>query len=107
MWTPLTAKVLGERVRARRLDLRLSRRALGERAGLSENQIYLIEAGRGSNVEPSGMSNPKASSIFAIAEALWMDPADLLIALTRPGGASMEQAFVAERTQEIESLREY
>src|SRR5262249_47732219 len=56
----LLARV-GSRIRSRRRDLGLSRKELGERAGLSERFLTLVEAGSG---------NPSLRSLAEIAGAL-------------------------------------
>jgi XRE family aerobic/anaerobic benzoate catabolism transcriptional regulator len=64
----LLARV-GSRVRARRRELGLSRKELGERAGLSERFLTMVEGGQG---------NPSLRSLVEIAEALGTTPVALI-----------------------------
>ena len=77
-WSPEHAKRLGETIRTERLKLNLSQEKLAQRAQITKNQVQLLEAGRGHTrlVEPT--SNPKLSTLYGLAEALKVDPKDLL-----------------------------
>lgn len=66
------ARELGERVRDRRVALRLSQEDLGERAGLHRTYIGHIERGE---------VNPSLLNICKVAGALEVDVADLTRAL--------------------------
>lgn len=65
---------LGERVRARRLDLGLSQEKLAERARLHRNYIGGIEQGR---------RNVAVVNLVRLAVALELDPGELLAKLDR------------------------
>lgn len=77
-WSPEYAKRLGETIRRKRLRLDLSQEKLAQRARITKNQVQLLEAGRGHTklVEPA--SNPKLSTLYGLADALQVDPKDLL-----------------------------
>jgi XRE family aerobic/anaerobic benzoate catabolism transcriptional regulator len=91
----LLARV-GSRVRTRRRELGWSRKELGERAGLSERFLTMVEAGQG---------NPSLRSLVEIAEALGTTPVALIeapnevLALLglRGAGKSTVGRAVAER----------
>jgi transcriptional regulator with XRE-family HTH domain len=61
-----------------RLSLDLSQEKLAQQAHITKNQVQLLEAGRGHTklVEPT--SNPKLSTLYGLADALGIDPRDLL-----------------------------
>jgi transcriptional regulator with XRE-family HTH domain len=63
------ARVLGERVRARRHELRLSQEGLAEHSALHWSFIGRIERGQ---------ANLTLHNIVRLAEVLDMDPGDLL-----------------------------
>ncbi|TDK23512.1 XRE family transcriptional regulator [Arthrobacter crusticola] len=77
-WTKQHALQLGLRIRELRLLNGLTQETLAYRAGITKNQIQLIEAGRGSPGDPLPGSNPKASTLVGIAEVLSVKPGDLL-----------------------------
>lgn len=63
----------GRRVRARRMALGLSQEELAERAGLHRTYISSLEQGR---------RNVAVHNVVRLAEALDLDPADLVAGLT-------------------------
>lgn len=66
-------QVFGQRVRARRLELRLSQEELAARADLHRTYISSLEQGR---------RNVAIHNIVRLAEALEVDPAALVEGLT-------------------------
>jgi len=79
-WDVETARAFGERVRVLRHSARLSQEALAYRAGITKNQVQLIEAGRGSARESGPISNPRMKTLFGLASALGVTPSELLAA---------------------------
>lgn len=77
-WDVEAARAFGERVRTLRHSARLSQEALAYRAGITKNQVQLIEAGRGSARENGPISNPRMKTLFGLAAALGVAPAELL-----------------------------
>lgn len=71
--THLALREFGRRVRERRLELALSQEELAERADLHRTYISSLEQGR---------RNVAIRNIIRLAEALDIDPADLLRGLT-------------------------
>lgn len=63
LWT------LGARVRARRIELRLSQERLGQRIGKLGNEIGKIERGE---------KDTAVSTVVRLAEALGLDPGELV-----------------------------
>lgn len=73
------AQRLGAALRKLRHDQGLSQERLAFTAGLTKNQVQLIEAGRGSGRrESSGPSNPRLSTLIGLADALGLTASDLL-----------------------------
>lgn len=64
---------IGEQIRKRRLDLKLSQRELGSQLGVSQQQIAQYE---------NGKRLPKITTLLKIAGALCMDSSPLLEAYT-------------------------
>jgi len=77
-WDVDAARAFGERVRALRRSAGLSQEALAYRAGITKNQVQLIEAGRGSARESGPISNPRMKTLFGLASALDVAPSELL-----------------------------
>ncbi len=77
-WDRDAARALGEEIRALRRAAHLSQEALAYRAGITKNQVQLIEAGRGSARESGPISNPRMKTLFGLAEALEIEPSELL-----------------------------
>lgn len=73
------AQRLGAVLRQLRQDKGLSQERMAFTAGLTKNQIQLIEAGRGSGRrDSSGPSNPRLSTLVGLADVLGMKASDLL-----------------------------
>ncbi|MCL2781635.1 MAG: helix-turn-helix domain-containing protein [Actinomycetia bacterium] len=78
-WDEVTAKRFGRALRRLREDRCLSQEALAFRAGITKNQVQLIEAGRSSGrVDAPGCSNPRMSTLAGLADVLSMPVSDLL-----------------------------
>lgn len=79
MWSEQQAKRLGEVIRRLRGERGLSQEALAYRAGITKNQLQLIEAGRSSgSKEASGPSNPRMSTLGGVASVLEISVSELL-----------------------------
>ncbi|MFD1210733.1 helix-turn-helix domain-containing protein [Arthrobacter sp. GCM10027362] len=77
-WTKQHSLQLGLRIRELRRLNGLTQESLAHRAGITKNQMQLIEAGRGSPGDPLPGSNPRTSTLVGIAEVLSVRPGDLL-----------------------------
>lgn len=77
-WDRDAARAFGERVRVLRKSAGLSQEGLAYRAGITKNQVQLIEAGRGSGTESGPISNPRMKTLFGLASALGVAASDLL-----------------------------
>jgi len=77
-WDETTARAFGDRVRSPRQEAGLSQESLAYRAGITKNQVQLIEAGRGSARESDLPSNPRMRTVFGLADALGVSPGGLL-----------------------------
>lgn len=79
MWDEIMAKRLGERIRALRTAQGLSQETLAQRAGITKNQVQLLEAGRSTGREGQvGPSNPKLSTLVGLAFVFDMSVAEVL-----------------------------
>ena len=78
MWDEAMAKRLGDRIRAHRTERGLSQESLACRAGITKNQVQLIEAGRSAARESTGPSNPKLGTLVGIAQVFEMSVAEFL-----------------------------
>ena len=81
-WDVDTARAFGGRVRDLRRAAELSQEGLAYRAGITKNQVQLIEAGRGSARETGPISNPRMKTVFGLADALGVTASDLLADLS-------------------------
>jgi len=78
-WSEADAKRFGAVLRGLRVERGLSQEALAFRAGVTKNQIQLIEAGRSSGrKEATGPSNPRLSTLVGLAEVMEMSVSALL-----------------------------
>lgn len=77
-WDEAASRRFGETVRALRTERGLSQEALAWRAGITKNQVQLIEAGRGSARDRVTPSNPRMTTVSGIASALQVPVTDLL-----------------------------
>lgn len=70
-WDAGKAKRLGATLRALRENAGLSQEGLAFQAGITKNQLQLIEQGRGSGRrDESGPSNPRMSTLVGLTEVL-------------------------------------
>ena len=78
-WDEAAAKKLGVELRRLRQERDLSQETLAFRAGVTKNQVQLIESGRASGRRDSrGPSNPRMSTLIGLAEVLSMSVSDML-----------------------------
>ncbi|MFT0846604.1 helix-turn-helix transcriptional regulator [Actinomycetaceae bacterium L2_0104] len=80
-WDAGTAREFGDNIRTLRRAANLSQEALAHLAGITKNQVQLIEAGRGTGRENGPISNPRMKTLFGLASALETSPAALLARL--------------------------
>ena len=81
LWTENEASRLGTTVRTFRESRELTQEALAFKAGITKNQLQLIEAGRSSGRrDSSGPSNPRLSTLFGLANVLGISIAELMTA---------------------------
>lgn len=78
VWNKSRSRAFGERVRQLRLAAGMSQESLAHEAGISKNQMQLIEAGRGSTSEAGPPSNPRMTTLYGLAAALDVPPQELL-----------------------------
>lgn len=78
LWNRQRARALRETIRAHRVERGLSQEALAHNAGVTKNQVQLIEAGRNTTSELGPESNPTLRTLYGLADALKMSPRDLL-----------------------------
>lgn len=79
MWNDEKAAQLGATLRRLRNDRGLSQESLANRAGITKNQLQLIEAGRATGrKEAAGPSNPRMDTLFGLAEVLEVTVAKLM-----------------------------
>jgi transcriptional regulator with XRE-family HTH domain len=78
-WDETGAKRLGQTLRSLRTDRKLSQESLAFQAGITKNQLQLLEAGRASGrKDESGPSNPRMSTLSGLASVLDVKVADLM-----------------------------
>lgn len=78
-WDDASAKRLGDALRLLRTDKGLTQEALAYQAGITKNQVQLIESGRSSGrKEATGPSNPRISTLAGLAGVLEVRVSELL-----------------------------
>ena len=78
-WDEATAKRFGVALRRLREERDLSQESLAFRAGVTKNQVQLIESGRASGrKDSSGPSNPRLSTLAGLADVLDLTMSQLL-----------------------------
>ena len=78
-WDAVSARRLGETIRRLRLDRGLSQESLAFQAGITKNQVQLLEYGRASGrADDDGCSNPHLATLIGLAGVLGITAADLL-----------------------------
>lgn len=79
MWNEQKAEQLGAALRRLRNDSGLSQEALAYQAGITKNQLQLIEAGRSTGrKEGAGPSNPRMATLIGISGVLGISVAQLM-----------------------------
>lgn len=78
LWNEEMARAFGEQVRALRRAAGLSQEELARRVGITKNQVQLIEAGRQAGRDTGRPSNPRASTLCGLANALDLPASELL-----------------------------
>ncbi len=78
-WDEASATRLGIALRKLRQERGLTQESLAFRAGVTKNQVQLIEAGRSSGRRDAvGPSNPRLKTLSGIADVLGLQVSDLL-----------------------------
>lgn len=78
-WDESTAVRLGVTVRSLREERGLSQESLAFQAGVTKNQLQLIEAGRSSGRrDAQGPANPRMKTLFGLATVLEISSSELL-----------------------------
>lgn len=71
MWDEAKAEQLGTTLRRLRTERGLSQESLAYQAGITKNQLQLIEAGRASGRrDAAGPSNPRMATLSGLAQVL-------------------------------------
>lgn len=79
MWDDKKAKKLGAVLQQLRHSSGLSQESLAYQAGITKNQLQLIEAGRSTGrKEGAGPSNPRMATLTGLAEILGVSVAHLM-----------------------------
>lgn len=79
MWNDEQAEQLGATLRRLRNENGLSQEALAYQAGITKNQLQLIEAGRSTGrKDGAGPSNPRMATLVGLAETLGVKVSALL-----------------------------
>lgn len=79
MWDEETAKRLGLTLRKLRAEKGVSQESLAHEAGITKNQLNLIEAGRSVGLKDGpGPSNPRMATLAGLADAYGMTMSQLL-----------------------------
>jgi transcriptional regulator with XRE-family HTH domain len=81
VWDEERASRLGSTLRQLRNARGLSQESLAYQAGITKNQLQLIESGRASGrKEGSGPSNPRMATLDGVASVLGMSVSEVLAA---------------------------
>lgn len=79
MWDEESASRLGATLRQLRNARGLSQEALAYQAGITKNQLQLIESGRASGrKDESGPSNPRMATLSGLAGVLGISVAEII-----------------------------
>lgn len=79
VWDEKSAGRLGGTLRRMRTVQGLSQETLAYRAGITKNQLQLIESGRASGrKDEAGPSNPRMATLCGLAEVLGVTVAEIL-----------------------------
>lgn len=80
MWDEVKAKRLGETLRTLRGKSGLSQESLAHAAGITKNQLQLLEAGRSTGRKDGvGPSNPRMTTLSGLAEVFGTSVSKILI----------------------------
>jgi transcriptional regulator with XRE-family HTH domain len=80
MWNEAKSKQLGVTLRRLRNATGLSQESLAHQAGITKNQLQLLEAGRSSGrKDETGPSNPTMSTLEGLAGVLGVPVSQILI----------------------------
>lgn len=80
MWDDERARQLGAALKRLRHANGLSQESLAYQAGITKNQLQLIEAGRSTGRKgEAGPSNPRMSTIVGLSHVLGVSVADLMV----------------------------
>ena len=79
-WTQKQATEFAHTLRRLREDRGMTQEALAYASGLTKSAIQMLEAGRSSSRDANGTrpSNPRLSTVYALARALQASPEQLL-----------------------------
>lgn len=79
VWDQASARRLGAVIRERRTAAKLSQESLAHQAGITKNQLQLLEAGRATGrADASGPSNPRLTTLVGLAVVLRVSVSELL-----------------------------
>ncbi len=79
MWDTGGSRRLGATVKRIRTERGLSQETLAYRAGITKNQLQLIEGGRSSGRrDDQGHSNPRLATLVGLADVLGMTVSELM-----------------------------
>ncbi len=78
VWEREKAQRFGDAVRRLRKEAGLTQEALAQQVGMTKNHIQLLEAGRASSRADGPPSNPRMTTVHALADVLQVRPEDLL-----------------------------
>jgi len=78
VWEREKAQRFGDAVRHLRREAGLSQEALAQQVGITKNHVQLLEAGRASSRVDGPPSNPRMTTVYALAAVLQVGPAELL-----------------------------
>ena len=78
-WDVTAARAFGRQLRTLRDERGLSQETLAFQAGITKNQVQLIEAGRSSGRKDADRpSNPRISTLTGLADALGLSLSEML-----------------------------
>ncbi|WP_275295475.1 helix-turn-helix transcriptional regulator [Amycolatopsis sp. La24] len=78
-WDEAAAQKFGRTLRRLREERQMSQEALAFQAGVTKNQVQLIESGRASGrKDAAGPSNPRMSTLVGLAAVLNVSVSDML-----------------------------
>lgn len=79
MWNETKAQQFGETLKKLRSASGLSQESLAHQAGITKNQLQLLESGRASGrKDDSGPSNPRMTTLDGLAEVFGISVSELM-----------------------------